>query len=465
MQQPAQGVAQLVLHQPGATKAQRGGEPVPPVALAMHRLVSRGGRRDGHRKCALGFGLRQGAIGPRQGKRRAARQRQLGAANRQLGLAVDRGQGRAQRFEQRTGTFLGHAGGRQVKREVGAIQAAGQRTLHMLRIGLQHLSQRRQQPVSGLAADAPVHRIQVAQPHQHQAGAAVVFGAQCMLHLGHEMAAQRQPGQGIGMGLLAQGLQRGCLVLEHRLQPPHQRIHAARQAAQLRHPRFVGDDEVLFLQRLRLRHRGVQRPAPAAHRQRRQRRRPQPQQCQPAGHTQAAGPQRVQRPVGLAGQLHGAHGTPAIGHRRHAGRCRHWQQPCEPARRGAGTFGQFALEDQAAVRAQQPQPAVVAGVELRCGHQLHACRIALLLRQRQCQHHGAVVVAHLQLRLQRLARHQRVRGHAADQRQQKHAQQHQPDLADQAHHVPRSSLMESLQRAPWPSPRASASAARPGCRR
>ena len=160
-----------------------------------------------HRKRARRFGLRQRAIGQRQRGRRAARLRQLGAADGQVGLAVHRGQRGTQRVQQRAGALLGHARRRQVQREIGAVQPAGQRTLHMPRVGLQHLRQRGQQPVGGFVADAPVHRLQLAQPHQQQAGAAVVLGAQRAVQLRHEMTALRQPGHGIGMGLLAHRLQ------------------------------------------------------------------------------------------------------------------------------------------------------------------------------------------------------------------------------------------------------------------
>ena len=407
-----------------------------PLTLATHRRGLRFGSCHAQRKRACGLGLGQRTVGHRQRSRGVAAQRQLGATDRQVGLAVDRGQRGAQGLQQRSGAFFGHARRRQEQREVGTVQTTGQRALNMPRIGLQHLRQRGQQPVGGVMADAPVHRVKMAQPHQQQAGTAVILGAQRAAQLRHEVTALRQPGDGVRMGLLAHLLQAGRLLLEHGLQPLHQRVHAARQPAQFGHARLVGNDEAPLLKRLRLRDRGIQRPAPGAHRQGRDHGRRRTQCRQPAGHLQDTAPQGVHGPVGMAPQLEATDRPPAVGHLGLAGLRVHRQQLRKPARRRARTFGQLALEDQAAVLAQQLQPPVMPGIELRRRHQLHARHVALLLRKGQRQHHGPVVVAHLQLLVQRLPRHQRVRGHAAQQRKQQHAKKHEPDLTDQGHHLP-----------------------------
>jgi hypothetical protein len=84
-----------------------------------------------------------------------------------------------------------------------------------------------------------------------------------------------------------------------------------------------------------------------------------------------------------------------------------------------------------AVGARKADLLVVAGVELAGQHQLHGRRVALLLRERQGQELGGVVVLQRQLGLEVLAR--RVHGDAecGSERQHQRQRKQEPNLADQ----------------------------------
>ena len=161
-------------------------------------------------------------------------------------------------------------------------------------------------------ADAPVHRVQLAQPHQQQAGAALPFGAAV------RPAAARRKWRRWFRPVSASAW--ACARSSSSCAAWSSNTACSRRTSEFMlrvrrrssgTARLGREDEAPLLQRLRLGHGGVQRPAPAAQRQRGQRRRSQTQHRQPAGHAQAAGPQRIVRPVGLARQLQRAQRPPS----------------------------------------------------------------------------------------------------------------------------------------------------------
>ena len=271
----------------------------------------------------------------------------------------------------------------------------------------------------------------------------------------HEVRAVRQPGQRILVRLAPQRLDLRGLGLEQRAHAQHHAVHRLSDPPQFGHTRLFDLHVAPFDQRVRLRHRRIERAPDAAHAHRGQGERGHAEQPEPAHRPRAAAPQLVVRVGHVADNLDAAERAPAVADLRHAGGRVDRQQRRKPGRRVLRRRRGLARERDAAVRAQQAHAAVEAGVELRCQQQLHQGCVAMLLRQRQRQALRVVAVLDPQLRLQRVARRTQVDPHRTGQCQQHHGGEQPPNLSHQAHWYPLrrfAPVPPEGERAPWERP-------------